>query len=166
MREEKKRTKKIFFIPLIISVGLPLLIAWLINSTMPYIGDLYKSLNKPFFAPPASVFPIVWTILYILMGIACYRVYILKYRGIDTSSAIFTYCIQLLLNFLWTFIFFGLRLYGIAFIELLVLLFFAVLTFIKFYNKDKIAGLLFIPYLLWLTYTGVLNFYVWMLNEM
>ncbi|WP_252229401.1 MULTISPECIES: TspO/MBR family protein [unclassified Clostridium] len=166
MREEKKRTKKIFLIPLILSIGIPLIIASFINVIMPYMGELYDSLNKPFFAPPGSVFPIVWTILYILIGIACYRVYILKYRGIDTSSAIFTYSIQLLLNFLWVFIFFGLRLYGIAFIELLVLLFFAVLTFIKFYNKDKIAGLLFIPYLLWLTYAGVLNFYVWMLNEM
>ncbi len=166
MREEKKRTKKIFFIPLILSIGIPLIIASFINVIMPYMGELYNSLNKPFFAPPGSVFPIVWTILYILMGIACYRVYILKYRGIDTSSAIFTYSIQLLLNFLWVFIFFGLRLYGIAFIELLIILFFVVLTFIKFYNKDKIAGLLFIPYLLWLTYAGVLNFYVWMLNEM
>ncbi|MGN2337654.1 TspO/MBR family protein [Clostridium cagae] len=166
MKEEKKKTKKIFFIPLILSIGIPLIIASFINGIMPYMGELYDSLNKPFFAPPGSVFPIVWTILYILMGIACYRVYILKYRGIDTSSAIFTYSIQLLLNFLWVFIFFGLRLYGIAFIELLIILFFAVLTFIKFYNKDKIAGLLFIPYLLWLTYAGVLNFYVWMLNEM
>ncbi|AIY79402.1 tryptophan-rich sensory protein [Clostridium botulinum] len=166
MKEEKKKTKKIFFIPLILSIGIPLIIASFINVIMPYMGELYDSLNKPFFAPPGSVFPIVWTILYILMGIACYRVYILKYRGIDTSSAIFTYSIQLLLNFLWVFIFFGLRLYGIAFIELLIILFFAVLTFIKFYNKDKIAGLLFIPYLLWLTYAGVLNFYVWMLNEM
>ncbi|MGN2348277.1 TspO/MBR family protein [Clostridium cagae] len=166
MKEEKKKTKKIFFIPLILSIGIPLIIASFINGIMPYMGELYDSLNKPFFAPPGSVFPIVWTILYILMGIACYRVYILKYRGIDTSSAIFTYSIQLLLNFLWVFIFFGLRLYGITFIELLIILFFAVLTFIKFYNKDKIAGLLFIPYLLWLTYAGVLNFYVWMLNEM
>lgn len=166
MKEEKKKTKKIFFIPLILSIGIPLIIASFINVIMPYMEELYDSLNKPFFAPPGSVFPIVWTILYILMGIACYRVYILKYRGIDTSSAIFTYSIQLLLNFLWVFIFFGLRLYGIAFIELLIILFFAVLTFIKFYNKDKIAGLLFIPYLLWLTYAGVLNFYVWMLNEM
>ncbi|MBN1068576.1 tryptophan-rich sensory protein [Clostridium botulinum] len=166
MKEEKKKTKKIFFIPLILSIGIPLIIASFINVIIPYMGELYNSLNKPFFAPPGSVFPIVWTILYILIGIACYRVYILKYRGIDTSSAIFTYSIQLLLNFLWVFIFFGLRLYGIAFIELLILLFFAVLTFIKFYNKDKIAGLLFIPYLLWLTYAGVLNFYVWMLNEM
>ncbi|WP_315078562.1 TspO/MBR family protein [uncultured Clostridium sp.] len=166
MKEEKKKTKKIFFIPLILSIGIPLIIASFINFTMPYIGDLYNSLNKPFFAPLGTVFPIVWTILYILIGIACYRVYILKYRGVDTSSAIFTYSIQLLLNFLWSFIFFGLRLYGIAFIELLIIVFFAGLTFIKFYNKDKIAGVLFIPYLLWLIYAGVLNFYVWMLNEM
>ncbi|MBW6411852.1 TspO/MBR family protein [Clostridium weizhouense] len=166
MKDEKRKEKKIYFIPLIISVGLPLLVSYLISIIMPYIGEVYSKLNKPFFSPPQWVFPIVWTILYILIGVACYRVYILKYKGIDTSSAIFTYSIQLLLNFLWSFIFFGLRLYGIAFIELLILLFFAILTFIKFYNKDKKAGILFIPYLLWLTYAGVLNFYIWMLNEM
>ncbi|AOR24106.1 TspO/MBR family protein [Clostridium taeniosporum] len=166
MRNEKIKTKKIFFIPLILSIGIPLFVAWIINIIMPYMGELYKSLNKPFFAPPEGIFPIVWTVIYILMGIACYRVYIFKYKGIDTSSAVFTYSIQLLLNFLWVFIFFGLRLYGIAFIEILILLLFVTLTFIKFYNKDKISGFLFIPYLIWIIYAGVLNFYIWMLNEM
>lgn len=166
MREDKRKTKKIFFVPLILSIGIPLLIGWFINKVMPYTNDLYGTLNKPFFAPPKEVFPIAWTIIYILIGLACYRVYILKYRGIDTSSAIFTYAIQLLLNFLWPFIFFGLRLYGIAFIQLIILLAFVILTFVKFYKKDKIAGFLFIPYIMWLIYAGVLNFYIWMLNEM
>ncbi|SFD38016.1 TspO/MBR family protein [Clostridium uliginosum] len=165
MKSKINSKKKIYFIPLIISIGAPLLIASIITYILP-TKDLYMTLNKPIFAPPAIVFPIVWTILYILMGIACYRVYILKYKGIDSSSAIFTYTIQLLLNFLWVFIFFGLRLYGIAFIELLILLLFATLTFIRFYKKDKYAGLLFIPYLIWLVYAGALNFFIWMLNEM
>ncbi|NFK31211.1 tryptophan-rich sensory protein, partial [Clostridium botulinum] len=60
MKEEKKKTKKIFFIPLILSIGIPLIIASFINVIMPYMGELYDSLNKPFFAPPGSVFPIVW----------------------------------------------------------------------------------------------------------
>ena len=101
------------------------------------------------------------------MGIAAYKVYILKYEGIDTSSAIFIYSIQLLLNFLWTFIFFGFRLYGIAFIELVILVLFVLLTIKRFYDKaGKGAALLLVPYLIWLLYAGVLNFYVWMLNEM
>ena len=124
-------------------------------------------LVKPPFSPPAIVFPIAWTILYILMGIASYKVYVLKYENIDVSSAMFVYSIQLLLNFLWTFIFFGFRLYGLAFLELILLIGFVILTMKRFYNKAGMKTvLLLLPYLFWLIYAGVLNFFIWMLNEM
>ena len=159
--------KRIWFVPLVLSIGIPLLLGGITTILMPNMKDVYSGLTKPIFAPPSFVFPIVWTILYILMGIASYKVYILKYDGIDTSSAIFVYSIQLLLNFLWTFIFFGFRLYGIAFIELVILVLFVMLTIKRFYDKaGKEAVLLMLPYLIWLVYAGVLNFYVWMLNEM
>lgn len=162
-----QKRKKIRFLPLIISIGIPLLLGGITAVLMPNMKDVYSGLERPVFAPPAFVFPIVWTILYVLMGIAAYKVYILKYEGIDTSSAIFIYSIQLLLNFLWTFIFFGFRLYGIAFIELVILILFVLLTIKRFYDKaGKEAALLMVPYLIWLIYAGVLNFYVWMLNEM
>ena len=162
-----KNSKKIMIIPLIMNIGIPLVIGFLINKIIPNIKEIYEQLNKPFFAPPSYVFPIVWTILYVLMGIAAYKIYILKYDNIDTSSAMFVYYIQLLLNFFWSIIFFGLRLYGLAFIELLILVFFVILTIKRFYNKGgKTPALFMVPYLLWLIYAGVLNFFVWMLNEM
>lgn len=162
-----QKRKKIRIIPLIISIGIPLLLGGITAVLMPNMKDIYNGLERPVFAPPGFIFPIVWTILYILMGIAAYKVYILKYEGIDTSSAIFIYSIQLLLNFLWTFIFFGFRLYGIAFIELVILVLFVLLTIKRFYDKaGKGAALLLVPYLIWLLYAGILNFYVWMLNEM
>jgi len=159
--------KRIRFIPLVLSIGIPLALGGITAMLMPNMKDVYSGLTKPVFAPPAFVFPIIWTILYIMMGIASYKVYILKYDGIDTSSALFVYSIQLLLNFLWTFIFFGFRLYGVAFIELVILIFFVLLTIKRFYDKaGKGAALLMVPYLIWLAYAGVLNFCVWMLNEM
>lgn len=163
----EKRVVRIKIIPLIINIALPLLIGFLINKFIPNIKEIYEQLQKPVFAPPAYIFPIIWSILYILMGIAAYKVYVLKYENIDSSPAMFVYYIQLLLNFLWSIIFFGLRLYGLAFIELLVLIFFVVLTIKRFYTKGgRTPALLMMPYLLWLIYAGVLNFFVWMLNEM
>lgn len=164
---KSKNNKKLKFIPLIISIGIPLLIGGITSIIFPNISSIYESLSKPFFSPPQIVFPIVWTILYILMGIASYKVYIRKYDNIDTSSALFVYALQLLLNFLWTIIFFGFRLYGLSFLELILLIIFVILTIIRFYSKaGKCAALLLLPYLIWLIYAGVLNFFIWMLNEM
>ena len=162
-----KKPIKFRIIPLIISIALPLLIGFLINMILPNIKEIYEQLQKPVLAPPAYVFPIVWTILYILMGISSYKIYILKYENIDSSSAMFVYYIQLLLNFLWSIIFFGLRLYGLAFIEVLVLIVFVIITIKRFYCKGgKSSAFLMIPYLIWILYAGILNFFIWMLNEM
>jgi tryptophan-rich sensory protein len=158
---------KIKIIPLIISVGIPLFIGRITSLLIPNMDSIYGELVKPSFSPPGIVFPIVWTILYILMGIASYKVYVLKYHNIDVSSAMFVYSIQLLLNFLWTVIFFGFRLYGLAFLELVILVLFVILTIKRFYKRaGKKVAILLIPYLMWIIYAGVLNFFVWMLNEM
>ncbi|WP_238886246.1 TspO/MBR family protein [Clostridium sp. YIM B02551] len=149
----------------LIQVFMPLiggaLVGYLNRNTM----GQYIELTKPFFAPPGIVFPIVWAILYLLMGVAAYRIYMLGMSGEDVSSAMFFYYIQLIFNYLWVFIFFSFRLYGLAFIELAILFVLVLITFIKFFRKDKLAGILLIPYLLWLIFAGVLNFYIWLLNE-
>lgn len=167
MKNELTNKKKLNAIPLIVSIGIPLILGGAVTLLIPNIQHIYDQLIKPVFAPPPIVFPIVWTILYVLMGIAAYKVYALKYEGIDSSSAIFVYGLQLLLNVLWSFIFFGFRLYGLAFLELVVLFLFVILTIVRFYKKAgaKVAALL-IPYLIWLLYAGTLNFFIWMLNEM
>ena len=167
MISKSRGKKKIRFMTLIISIGIPLLLGGITSLLIPNMNLIYGDLVKPNFSPPSIVFPIAWTILYVLMGIASYKVYMLKYDNIDVSAALFVYAIQLLLNFLWTFIFFGFRLYGLAFIELIVLILFVILTIKRFYKKaGKKAALLLLPYLIWLIYAGVLNFFIWMLNEM
>lgn len=132
MSEKSGNKKKIRIIPLFVSIIIPLLIGWLSTLLVPNMRSIYESLIKPPFSPPAIVFPIVWTILYIIMGICSYKVYILKYENKDVSSAIFVYAIQLLLNFLWTIIFFGFKLYALAFLELIILIIFVILTIKRF----------------------------------
>lgn len=162
------KTKTSFkLIPFIVALLLPVALGLLVYLMIPNMKTLYETLKKPFFALPSIAFPIAWAILYILMGIASYKVYIKKYENKDVSSALFVYAIQLLLNILWPFIFFSFRLYGLAFIELLILFIFVILTLIRFYQKSGIkAAVLLVPYLLWIIYAGTFNFYIWMLNEM
>lgn len=153
-------------IPLIVSILLPLGGGFLVGFLTSNSRELYGELTKAPFFPPAIVFPIVWTILYILMGIASYRIYMIRDEGKNVGSALFFYLVQLLLNFLWSFVFFSFRLYGLSFIVLIVLLIFIIITFVKFLKVDKVAGFLLIPYILWVAFAGFLNFYIWMKNEM
>lgn len=151
---------------LIISLLITLGGGYVIGKFTQESAQVYNTLNKPWFSPPAIAFPIVWTILYILMAIAAYRIFLRHKQGGKTKSALWFYIIQLVLNFAWSIIFFHFELYGLAFIELIILLIFIVITTIKFFKFDKIAGILMIPYIIWVSFAGVLNFFVWMLNEM
>lgn len=153
--------------PLIISIAIPFIgsgVSTLISGANK--SGFYTSLEKPPISPPEWIFAVVWPILYLLMGIACYRVYMKEEVTGKGSNSIFIYGIQLLLNFLWPILFFGLKLYGIAFIELIILFIFIIITTVKFYKIDKLAGLLLVPYLIWTIFAGYLNFGVWFLNEM
>jgi len=130
--------------------------------TFQSIPTWYATLNKPSFSPPNWVFGPVWTALYIMMGVAAYLVYREKNKGAKTALVFFG--VQLALNVLWSFLFFGLQspLYGVVCIILLWLAIAA--TIAKFYKISKTAGLILVPYLLWVSFASVLNFYVWMLN--
>ena len=127
--------------------------------------NFYATLKKPFFSPPGWVFPIVWTILYFLMAVAVYRVLLKGQMGEFINKAIFLFVIQLGLNFLWSIIFFRFQLFGLAFLELLLLLVFILLTTFEFFKIDKTAGILMIPYIIWVSFAGVLNYVLWLLNE-
>lgn len=126
----------------------------------------YEVLIKPAFAPPSWVFGVVWPILYLFMAIAAYRIWLRGRGEISVSKALTLYIIQLFLNFFWTIIFFRWRLVGLAFFELMLLLIFILLATFKFFRLDKLAGLLMIPYILWVSFAAVLNFTLWMLNNM
>ena len=126
--------------------------------------DLYPQLNQPPHSPPGWVFPIVWTILYLLMGYASYRILTAQAPQKEKQKALTYYGIQLFLNFLWPILFFRFRLYLAAFFLLAVLWAFIYLTMHLFSEIDETAEDLLIPYLLWVTFAGYLNLGVALLN--
>lgn len=122
----------------------------------------FDALIKPRLAPPGWLFPVVWTILYILMGIASYLVIT---SGKPKRSAVIAYSLQLIFNFFWTIIFFNLGLYLFAFIWLIALWLLILITTYLFYQISEPAGYLMIPYLLWVTFAGYLNLSIYLLNK-
>ena len=128
------------------------------------IPTWYASLHKPFFNPPNWLFAPAWTILYVLMGISAYLIWekIRRYRPAKPALVIFA--IQLVLNTLWSIIFFGLKNPLFAFIEIIILWTAILLTILKFHRISKTAAYLLVPYICWVTFASVLNYYILILN--
>ena len=124
----------------------------------------YKVMNQPPLSPPGWVFPVVWTILYLLMGEASYRVLTSGEDMVLIRSALKAYAVQLALNFIWPLVFFGAQMYLLAFIILIALWIAIFITLRRFSAFDETAGNLLLPYLLWVTFAGYLNFGVFLLN--
>lgn len=124
--------------------------------------DTFKELEKPINVP-GILFPIVWSILYILMSISCYI--ISESNDKNKDKALLWYGIQLVVNSLWSLIFFGFGAYLFAFIWIVLLLIAVIIMISKFYNIDKRAAYLNIPYILWIIFAGYLNFGIWLLNR-
>jgi len=127
--------------------------------------DVYEEITKPPLAPPAILFPIVWTILYTLMGISLAGV-IIKGRkdGKYTLPAIRTYVVQLAVNFFWSIIFFNLRAFLLSFAWLFLLWFLIIDMIFKFYKISRISAYINIPYFIWVTFAGYLNLMIYILN--
>jgi tryptophan-rich sensory protein len=126
-------------------------------------GTFYGQLLRPDWAPPAAWFSPVWTTLFILMGLAAWLVW--REKGFhDTRGALTLYLIQLAVNALWSWLFFGWRMGGAAFADIIVLWILIVLTLRAFWRIKRIAGLLLVPYLLWVSFAMALNYSVWQLN--
>ena len=128
------------------------------------IQSWYSLLVRPEIAPPNWVFGPVWIALYTLMGISLYIILIKKTSRKKLSDAKAVFIIQLALNALWSIIFFGMRNPMLAFFEIILLWIFILLTFVKFYEIEKKAGYILIPYIIWVTFAMVLNYNIWMLN--
>jgi tryptophan-rich sensory protein len=129
------------------------------------VSSWYQNLNKPFFNPPNWVFGPVWTALYIMMGISAFLIW---QKGLNIHTvkiALLFFIIQLLLNAIWTPLFFGLKSPTLAFADIILLWFAIVVTMVKFYSISKPASFLLIPYLLWVTFASVLNFSIVLLNR-
>ena len=124
--------------------------------------DTFKDLSKPINVP-GVLFPIVWSILYLLMSISCYL--IVQSNDKDKKEGIILYAIQLLINSLWTLIFFGFGAYLLSFIWIIILLIVVIIMLAKFYNINKIAMYINIPYVLWLLFAAYLNLGIYLLNK-
>ncbi|MBQ6998167.1 MAG: tryptophan-rich sensory protein [Clostridia bacterium] len=151
-------------ITFIICVAIPLAVGWLSTLVTGDIEGVYTSMQQPSFAPPPIVFPIVWSILYTLMGISLYLV---VKDGLDkpgVRDAIFYFAVSLVLNFFWTPVFFKWGLILFALVWLVFMIIFAIITAYKFYNINKLAGILWIPYILWLLFALALNIAYYNLN--
>lgn len=122
--------------------------------------EIYNEITTPKLSPPGIVFPIVWTILYTLMGISFY---IVTKDGFN-SNITEIYLVQLIVNSLWTFIFFGFENFLLGWIWILVLIVLVIIMIYRFYKVNKLAGLLQIPYLIWLCFAFYLNFSIYLLN--
>lgn len=142
---------KPLMISLLISLGTGAVSAILSQNIM----EKYEALYKPPLSPPGWVFPVVWTILYILMGIAAYLVYVSDTP--ESDQAIKLYAVQLVVNAGWSIIFFGFGIYLFAFAWLLLLWYLVFLTAKQFYDINPTAGKLMIPYIIWLTFAAYLN---------
>lgn len=124
--------------------------------------DTFKELKKPINVP-GVLFPIVWSILYLLMSISCYIITTKDDKNKD--NAIIWYGIQLIINSLWSLIFFGFSAYLFSFIWIILLLAIVIIMIVKFYKIDKTASYLNIPYVLWILFAGFLNLGIYILNR-
>jgi tryptophan-rich sensory protein len=129
--------------------------------TIKAIPTWYKNLRKPSFNPPSWIFGPVWTILYLLMGISGYLIL----ESNAKSFVLILFFVQLILNAIWTPIFFGAKKLGLAFIELAFMWLAILLTIIFSWHISTLAALLLLPYLFWVSFAGLLNFSLWQLNK-
>jgi len=149
---------------LAISVFIPLIVGFLGSFfTSGSVNSWFVTINKPFFNPPSFVFAPVWTILYILIGLSFYLVWS-KNFGKEKQKVVAVYSLQLFLNLLWSFLFFGLKSPLFALIDIVFLWFAIIANIVLFYKVSKNAGYLLIPYLLWVAFASILNFSIFILN--
>ena len=127
------------------------------------VGTWYQLLQKPPYNPPDWVFGPVWTVLYIAMAVAAWRVWRRLSLG-DARHALSLFAIQLFLNLAWTILFFGFQQIGMALVEIVLLFAFIAATAVAFWRTDSVAGLLFVPYLGWVGFAALLNASLWHLN--
>ena len=133
--------------------------------TAPAIPTWYATLNKPFFNPPSWIFAPVWTLLFTLMGISLFLIINQPLRNQEFRLAIKLFLAQLVLNVLWSVIFFGNQNPGLAFAEIILLIILVMLTIVQFYPLSKKASYLLLPYFVWILFASILSYTIWQLNS-
>ena len=153
----------------ILQVLASILIVWVIGilgsiATATSVKTWYLTINKPAFNPPGSLFGPVWSVLYTLMGIALYLIWKSPADNKYRKTALIFFAIQLVLNGTWSLLFFGMQNPLLAFIDIVILWIFIVLSIVYFYKISKAAAFLLLPYIAWTSFAAVLNFFLWRLN--
>ena len=156
MKIDKKR--------LIICLAIPLVVGGAAGLLTMNSMEAFEALNQPPLSPPGWLFPVVWTVLYVLMGIASYLVSVSDAPQEEKARALWTYGIQLAFNFLWPIAFFNLKWYLFAVLWLVILWILILITALRFGRIRKPAGYLLVPYLLWVAFAGYLNLGIYLLN--
>ena len=152
----KKSNLFIWVKSILIPLAIGGIVGWIISGFIDY-----NSLNRPPLSPPSIVFPIIWTILYILMGVSYAK---LEIEDNVNTSTMWLYYLQLFVNALWSIFFFVFKWRLFSFFWILLLIVLVVKMILEFYRKDKVAGLLQIPYLIWICFAAYLNLGVYILN--
>jgi len=151
---------------LLVSVAIPLAVGGLSGiTTASGVQDWYPSLVKPAFNPPAWVFGPVWTLLYVMMGVAAFLVWQRGLKDGAVRPALIVFSVQLLLNGLWSLFFFGLKSPGLAFAEILLLWLLIGTTVYLFWRVRPAAGVILLPYAAWVSFAAILNGFIWVLNR-
>ncbi len=148
-----------------VGIAIPLLVGILSAFLTMGSMDIYSSIVKPNTAPPAILFPIVWTVLYVLMGIGSTMVYKTDADPSLKRSALTLYGLQLAVNFFWSILFFNQRAFLLSFVWLIILWILILSMIVSFSKVNKAAALLQIPYLLWVSFAGYLNLMIVLLNR-
>lgn len=146
------------------AVALPLAVGGLSALLTKDSMVVFEYVSKPPLAPPQWLFPVAWTVLYILMGLASYFVCVSRRPKLQRKKALSLYIVQLAFNFLWSIIFFNIEQYLFAFIWLCLMWLLILAATISFFGADKRAGWLMIPYILWVSFAAYLNWGVYALN--
>ena len=160
---EMNALKEINWKRLIPALLIPLAVGALASLLTKDAMSRFGALEKPPLSPPTWVFPVVWTILYLLMGLASYLV-VMSADGPERATALRFYALQLVFNFFWSILFFNLEAYLLAFFWLLALLLLIVVTTVQFWRIRCAAGALLLPYLLWVSFAGYLNLGIYLLQ--
>jgi len=150
---------------LFICIAIPLIVGGVSALLTQNSMEVFESVAQPPFSPPAWLFPVVWTILYVLMGISSYLILTSDTSREEKDQAIRLYAYQLLVNFLWPTFFFNFKWYFFAILWLILLWVLVFLMIRKFLSIDRVAGYINIPYLVWLTFALYLNIGIWWLNR-
>ncbi len=150
---------KVYIFSILIAISVGLLSGFVATNSV----IVFDMLEKPPLTPPASFFPVVWVVLYILMGISAAIIYLSC--SIKKRCALLIYGVQLIVNFWWSIIFFRFNLYLFAFLWILLLIGIIKIMIFNFYKINKYAAFLQMPYLLWVTFAGYINLMIYILNR-